>query len=121
MILDLKEDAAGLRSWCEIYATAHKVPYQELCSSAPESTTWFNPLAGLGPDEMRDTILALQGFDDEHWANINKEMLGQLVNLMVWANQVDPIRFPAPTMYEMGKIFTSGSLAAASPPGIGRS
>lgn len=103
LILDLKEDFGGLRAWCESYSTLHQVPYQELCSSAQQSDTWFNPLSGLGPDEIRDTVLALQAFDDEHWANINKEVLGQLTNLMVWAHQVDPVTFPAPTMYAMGK------------------
>lgn len=103
LVLDQKEDSLGLRAWCEEHAATHRMPYQELCSSAPESATWFNPLAGLGVDEIRDTVLALQEFDDQHWANINKEVLGQLVNLMVWAHQVDPSKFKAPTMYDMGR------------------
>ena len=116
MVLDLKEDAGsgGLREWCEQWAAMHSAPYQELCSSVRESDTWFNPLDGLGPDEIRDTILALQEFDDAHWANVNKEMLGQLVNLMVWAHQADPVRFKAPTMYEMGKILAQDNLPAAT-------
>ena len=116
MVLDLKEDAGpgGLRDWCEKYALSHQVAYQELCSSAQVSHTWFNPLEGLGPDEIRDTILALQEFDDAHWANINKEMLGQLVNLMVWANQVDPTRFKPPDMYTMGQIMTQDNLPGAT-------
>lgn len=116
MILDLKEDAGpgGLREWCEQYSQLHQVPYQQLCSSSTVSPTWFNPLDGLGPDEIRDTILALQDFDDAHWANINKEMLGQLVNLSVWAHQVDPASFPAPNMYDLGLIMAKDNLPAAT-------
>jgi len=66
MVLDLKEDVApgGLREWCYDYSNSHNTAYQELRLSDPESKSWFNPLEGMGPDEIRDTILALQDFDD---------------------------------------------------------
>ena len=116
MVLDLKEDAAagGLRDWCETYSAHHSRPYQELRLSDPNSQTWFNPLAGMGPDEIRDTILALQEFDDAYWMNLNKELLGQLVNLLVWANQADPTTFPAPSMYDLGKLLAQGDLKGST-------
>lgn len=116
MVLDLKEDAApgGLRDWCETYAAAHHRPYQELRLSVTSSDTWFNPLFGMGPDEIRDTILALQDFDDAYWQALNKELLGQAVNLMLWAHQADPAQFPAPTMYDLGKMMSSGDLKEAT-------
>lgn len=115
-IVDLKEDtkAGGLRDWLRDYASAHQVPWQQLCLSDRDSQTWFNPLQGLGPDEMRDLILQLQEFDDSYWQAINKELLGQVVNLMVWAHQADPSRFPAPSMYELGRVLGSGSLKDAT-------
>lgn len=111
MILDLKEDTApgGLRDFCSAYASSHSMHYQELRLSDPNPTHWFNPLHGMGPDEARDTILSLAEFDDQYWQNINKKMLGQLVNLAFWAHEVDPIQFPAPTMYDLGKML-DGSL-----------
>lgn len=116
MILDLKEDSApgGLRDWCETYSTSHHIPYQELCLSDPNPKYWFNLLSGMGPDEMRDTILALQEFDDAYWQALNKALLGQIVNLMNWAHQVNPVRFPEPSMYEMGKILSTGKLPAST-------
>lgn len=116
MILDLKEDTApgGLRDWCTTYASSHSLPYQELRLSDAASPYWFNPLDGMGPDEMRDTILSLQEFDDGFWQAINKELLGQAINLMVWAHQADPTNFPAPTMYDVGKLMSTGSLPSAT-------
>lgn len=116
MILDLKEDVApgGLRDWCSVYAQHHGMPFQELRLSNSDSETWFNPLAGMGPDEIRDTILALQDFDDAYWQALNKELLGQMVNLLVWANQADPQQFPAPSMYDLGKLLAQGDLKTAT-------
>lgn len=116
LVLDMKEDtqAGGLRDWLKDYSMYHQVPFQQLCLSAINSETWFNPLTGLGPDEMRDLILALQEFDDAYWQAINKELLGQLLNLMVWAHQADPAHHPAPSMYELGKILGSGTLKTAT-------
>jgi hypothetical protein len=116
MILDLKEDVApgGLREWCYDYSVHHNVPYQELRLSDSESRTWFNPLSGMGPDEIRDTILALQEFDDAYWQALNKELLGQVVNLLVWAHQVDPGQFPYPSMYDIGKLLASGDVRSAT-------
>lgn len=108
MLLDLKEDTApgGLRDWCATYAQTHAMPFQELRLSDANSPWWFNPLHGMGPDEIRDTILTLSTFDDAYWQALNKEMLGQAVNLIYWAHTADPINFPTPTMYEIGKMLS---------------
>lgn len=109
-VLDLKEDTkpGGLRDFCNDYATTHALPFQELRLSSQTPSHWFNPLANMGPDEVRDTILALQTFDDGYWQSINKQMLGQLVNLFHYAHEIDPDRFPTATMYDMGKVMSFG-------------
>jgi hypothetical protein len=109
-ILDLKEDTkpGGLRDFMSEYASFHAMPYQELRLSSQTPSHWFNPLANMGPDEVRDTILALQTFDDGYWQSINKQMLGQLVNLFHYAHEIDPDRFPTATMYDMGKVMSFG-------------
>lgn len=116
MVLDLKEDTApgGLRDWCEIYARTHSLPYQELRLSDPDPKFWFNPLSGIGPDEIRDMILTLQEFDDAYWQAINKELLGQAVNLLVWAHEAAPDLFPEPTMFDLGKMLSTGSIKEAT-------
>lgn len=116
MILDLKEDTApgGLRDWCSDYAQAHGTPYQELRLSDPASPNWFNALHGMGPDEARDTILSLQQFEAAYYEALNKELLGQLINLMYWAHEADPTRFEYPTMYNVAKICGSASLPKAT-------
>ena len=116
MIVDLKEDTkpGGLRDWCYQYATHHAVPYQELRLSDPNPAWWFNPLDGMGADEMRDTILSLNEFEAAYWEAINKKMLGQVINLFMDAHAIDPITFPAPTMLDIGRLLASPSLPAAS-------
>ena len=116
MILDLKEDTApqGLRDWCATYAQYHGMPFQELRLSDAHSPFWFNPLHGMGADEVRDTILTLQDFDDAYWQALNKELLGQVVNLVKWAHEADPTSFPEPTMYDIGKLMSTGSLDKAT-------
>ena len=116
MILDLKEDTApgGLRDWCATYSQHHSMPFQELRLSDANSPFWFNPLHGMGPDEVRDTILTLNEFDDAYWQALNKELLGQVVNLVTWAHQADPATFPTPTMYDIGKLMSTGSLRDAT-------
>jgi len=116
MLLDLKEDTAsgGLADWCRQYSAYHSTMYQELCLSDEDSKTWFNPLAGMGPDEMRDTILALQEFEAAYYEALNKELLGQLITLCTWAHEIDPAQFAAPTMYGIAKICSSPSLEAAT-------
>ena len=116
MLLDLKEDTApgGLRDWCQTYASSHSVPYQELRLSDAQSPFWFNALSGMGADEMRDAILTLSDFDDAYWQALNKELLGQTVNLVVWAHQADPKNFPEPTMYDIGKLLSTGNLKNAT-------
>jgi hypothetical protein len=116
MILDLKEDAkpGGLRDWCATYADSHALPYQELRLSDPAPEYWFNPMAGLGQDEARDTILSLTRFDDEYYQNVSKKVLGQLLKLMYWANEVDPVQFPLPTLYDIAHTLSATSLSAAT-------
>lgn len=115
-IVDLKEDTAagGLREWCEKYSQYHATPYQELCLSNPKSATWFNTLSGMGPDEMRDTVLALNEFEAAYYEALNKELLGQIVMLMTWAHEIDPVQFPTPTMYDIAKLCGASSLPNAT-------
>ena len=114
MVVDCKEDTStdGFRDFLDQYTDHHAVQYQELAVSTA-GRFWFNPLAGMGPDEARDTILSLTDFDDEYWQNINKKVLGQLVTLCYAAAEVDE-GTPDPTMYDIGKILGSGNLAAGT-------
>lgn len=116
LLLDLKEDTApgGLRDWCATYAQTHGTQYQELRLSDPDSPYWFNALHGMGPDEMRDAILSLNEFEAAYYEALNKELLGQLINLMHWAHMADPARFAYPTMYDVAKICGSPSLPKAT-------
>lgn len=111
MIVDCKEDTStgGFRDFLDDYTREHAMPYQELAVSSP-GAFWFNPLAGMGPDEARDTILSLVEFDDSYWQNVNKKVLNQLVTLFFAATEVDPVTFPTATMYEIGKVLGSGNL-----------
>lgn len=115
MILDLKEDTAhgGLRDWCDAYASSHALPYQELCLSDPVPKSWFNPLMGMGLDEARDTILSMQTFDAAYYEALNKQQLGELLTLLFTANEIDPIKFPTPTLGDIGKILSAAKLADA--------
>lgn len=116
IILDLKEDTqeGGLRDWCVTYAQTHAVPYQELLLSSLDSEYWFNPFLGMRMDEAKDAVLSLMTFDDEHWKNINKKLLGQILKLMYWAHEIDPAAIPAPTLGEVGRILSSTNLATAT-------
>ena len=116
MILDLKEDIApgGLRDFCADYAASHALPFQQMALSDEHSPFWFNPLVGMGPDYIRDTILSLTSFDDAYWQNINKKMLGQMVNLAYDAYMTDPATVPFPTILAIGKLLESGNLNAAT-------
>lgn len=111
-IIDLKEDTApgGLRDWCQQYSQHHSIPYQELMLSDEQSPSWFNALHGMGPDEMRDSILASQQFEAAYYEALNKELLGQLVNLMFYAHEVKPDEFPYPTLYDVARICSAGDL-----------
>ena len=116
LLLDLKEDigAGGLRDFCSTYASHHAVPFQQMALSDPSSPCWLNPLAGMDADFARDTILSLTDFDDAYWQNLNKKMLGQLVNLCYDAHSVDPVSVPYPTINGIGRILETGNLAAAT-------
>lgn len=112
LLLDLKEDIApgGLRDFCRDYVAHHALPYQQMALSDPNSEFWLNPLAGMDPDFARDTILSLTTFDDSYWQNLNKKMLGQLVNLCYDAHEIDPVSVPYPTISGIGRILESGDL-----------
>ena len=116
MVLDLKEDTkpGGLRDWCEQYAQAHQMQYQELCLSDPAPRFWFDTLDGLSRDEARDTILTLTDFDDDYYKQICINILSQLLKLLHWANEVDPTGCPLPTIYDISTILAAPSLAAAT-------
>lgn len=116
IILDLKEDTkpGGLRDWCETYSHSHAIAYQELRLSDARPAFWFDALAGLSQDEARDTILSLTRFDDEYYKNICIRVLGQLLKLRFWANEVDPANCPLPTLYDVAMTLSAPSLSAST-------
>jgi hypothetical protein len=116
LILDLKEDAqtGGLMDWCQQYADAHTMFFQKFRLSEPDPGYWFNVLHGMGSDEARDTILASQEFEAAYYRALNEMQLGQLITLVYAAHEIDPSRYPAPTVYSIGKILASADLAAAT-------
>jgi hypothetical protein len=116
VVLDLKEDTkpGGLRDWCMEYAHSHAVLYQELRLSNPDSDFFFNPLEGIGPDEARDSILSLLEFEAPYWEAINKKQLGQTCTLFWSAYEVDPVQFPTPSAFDIGKLLSAADLPAAA-------
>jgi hypothetical protein len=116
MILDLKEDAAtgGLLDWCTTYADYHAIGFQSFRVSDPTPKYWFNVLYGMGPDEARDTILASQEFEAAYYRALNEKQLGQLITLLYAAHEVDPVKYPQPTVYSIGKILSAPDLPAAT-------
>lgn len=114
MILDLKEDAqkGGLMDWCGQYSEAHGIPFQKFRLSDPSPDRWFNVLKGMGPDEARDTIIASQKFDDGYYRALNERQLGQMVNLLYAAHSIDPVKYPSPTVYGIGKILAAPDVPA---------
>ncbi len=116
LLLDLKEDAAtgGLLDWCAEYGNYHAVPFQQFRLSDPKPQYWFSPLLGMGSDEAFDTIVGSQTFEAAYYEALNKKQLGQLVQLMYAAHTVDPARYLAPTIYDIGKILAAPSLEKAT-------
>jgi hypothetical protein len=116
VLIDLKEDSGpgGLRDFCRSYTSHHGIPFQDMALSDASSSSWLNPLAGMNADEARDTILSLTDFDDAYWQNINKKMLGQLVNLCFDAHTIDPSQAPYPTISGIGRIMEEGDLKRAT-------
>lgn len=116
LILDLKEDAAtgGLMEWCDEYTNYHAIPYQMFRLSDPSPKYWFSPLIGMGPDEARDTILESIKFEAAYYEALNEKQLGQLMQLVFTAHTIDPLKYPAPTVYDIGKILESPSLEKAT-------
>jgi hypothetical protein len=116
LILDLKEDAqkGGLLDWCQTYADYHAIGFQKFRLSDPDPASWFNVLHGMGSDEARDTILASQDFEAAYYRALNELQLGQLITLLYAAHEIDPTRYPVPTVYGIGKILSSPDLPAAT-------
>ncbi|MFM7088857.1 MAG: type IV secretion system DNA-binding domain-containing protein [Candidatus Paceibacterota bacterium] len=116
IILDLKEDAqtGGLLDWCNMYADAHAIGFQQFRISDPSPKYWFSPLLGMGPDEARDTILASQQFEAAYYRALNEKQLGQLIQLLYACNSIDPVAYPTPTVYEIGKVLAAPSLPQAT-------
>lgn len=116
VVVDLKEDTQkdGLRDFCRDYAYGHALHYQELAISEPQPRFWFNPLYGMTPDESINAILSLQEFDDGYWQAINRTTIGQIVTLFYDAHRIDPERFPAPTMYDIGNMLRQPDLRTAT-------
>lgn len=115
-VLDLKEDTGegGLAEWCKLYADSHALPYQELTATGEFGNFWFNPLLGMGPDEARDTIVGAQQFDDGYYRSLNEKQLGQLLRLCYTVNQIDPIKYPKVSVYDLGKILAAPDLTVAT-------
>jgi len=115
IMVDLKEDTKrdGLKDFMEQYAELHVLPYQGLALSNLSGNYWFDPIAGLGRDEMRDTILSLMEFDDQHWQALSKNLLGQTIALLFNVNQIDPIKYPTPSMRDIADLLQDGSTLAA--------
>ena len=116
IVLDLKEDAqkGGLMDWCQTYADYHAIGFQKFRLSDPDPASWFNVLHGMGSDEARDTILASQDFEAAYYRALNEQQLGQLITLLYMAREIDPSRYPIPTVYGIGKILASPDLPAAT-------
>jgi hypothetical protein len=116
LLLDLKEDSqtGGLLDWCDTYAEHHAIPFQNFRISDPNPKYWFSPLLGMGPDEARDTILASQTFEAAYYRALNEKQLGQLIQALYAAHSIDPITYPSPTIYDIGKILGSASLEKAT-------
>jgi hypothetical protein len=117
VILDLKEDtgADGLQGWCSQYAAHHALPYQELTLSGVDPRYWFNPIEGpgMGQDEARECIIAMNKFETPYYEALNKKMLGQLLTLMFAAHELDPVRHPRPNLRDIGVILSAPDLKAA--------
>lgn len=110
IVLDLKEDTkpGGLRDFCRDYAQYHALPYQEMRLSDTDPEYWFNPFRGMGADEARDTILTLAPADDYFWGALSSQMIGQGLALLFDAHLVAPSKFPAPSPFELGRLFSQG-------------
>lgn len=108
-VLDLKDDIGegGLRHWCRRYASAHRLPYQEISSSDTSATPshYFDPFVGISSDEARELVLSTQEFGDVFWESINKNQLAQACMLLWAAHQADPATYPKPTLYSLGEFF----------------
>lgn len=117
-VLDLKEDTkkGGLFDWCKEYASAHTLPFQYFALSDKNPKYWFNSLYKMGQDEAKDTIMSAQEFEAAHYRALNDMQLGQLCTLLYAANKVDSIKYPKPSVYDIGKILAAKDIPAAVKP-----
>ena len=117
-ILDLKEDTkkGGLFDWCKEYAGAHTLPFQYFALSDKNPKYWFNSLYKMGQDEAKDTIMSAQEFEAAHYRALNDMQLGQLCTLLYAANKVDSVKYPKPSVYDIGKILAAKDIPAAVKP-----
>lgn len=117
-ILDLKEDTkkGGLFDWCKEYAGSHTLPFQYFALSDKNPKYWFDSLYKMGQDEAKDTIMGAQEFEAAHYRALNDMQLGQLCTLLYAANKVDSIKYPTPSVYDIGKILGAKDIPAAVKP-----
>lgn len=117
-ILDLKEDTkkGGLFDWCKEYASTHTMPFQYFALSDKNPKYWFNSLYKMGQDEAKDTIMSAQEFEAAHYRALNDMQLGQLCTLLYAANKVDSIKYPKPSVYDIGRILAAKDIPAAVKP-----
>jgi len=117
-ILDLKEDTKkdGLFDWCRKYASKHTLPFQYFALSDKNPKYWFNSLYKMGQDEAKDTIMSAQDFEAAHYRALNDMQLGQLCTLLYAANKVDSVKYPQPSVYDIGKILAAKDIPAAVKP-----
>lgn len=105
-IIDLKEDTepGGLRDFCRAYALDRDVAYQEVSLSDLDGKWWLNSLAGMGPDDAFNAIMALSEFDDQYHQNMNRKAVGQVMQMMYHARSVAPTQFTLPSMFDIGML-----------------
>lgn len=117
-ILDLKEDTkkGGLFDWCKKYASKHTLPFQYFALSDKNPKYWFNSLYKMGQDEAKDTIMSAQDFEAAHYRALNDMQLGQLCTLLYAAHKVDSVKYPQPSVYDIGKILAAKDIPAAVKP-----
>lgn len=129
-IIDLKEDTepGGLRDFCRAYSLDRDVPYQEVSLSDMDGKWWLNSLAGMGPDDAFNAIMALSEFDDQYHQNMNRKAVGQVMQMMYHAREVAPAQFSLPSMYDIGIVLQDlkkakrfqAAIDAAEGPGTSR-
>jgi len=106
ILLDLKEDVGpgGLRWFCQRFTESHAIPYQEVCFSEPNPRYWLNVLHGLDSDLALNLLMTAQTWDDQYWASISKDVLGQVVRLLYRSYELYPTKFDPPDLRTIARI-----------------